>query len=510
MNQRKLGVILSYLAQFIQILVGLIYTPVMLRLLGQNEYGLYQLVYSTVSYLSLLSLGFGGAYLRFYSRYKTKDDENEIARLNGMFMLIFTSISIICILCGMVMLSNIEVIFGSGLTNSELSIAKVLMTLMIINLALTFPNSLFNSYITAHEKFIFQKALIVLQQLINPFLTLPLLLMGYGSIGMVSITTSLTILLLVSNIYFCFKKLNIKFSFKGLQFSLLKEMWVFTFFIFLNQIIDQVNWSVDKFLLGRIIGTAAVAVYGVGAQLNTMYLSFSLAISNVFAPRVNRIVAESDDNKELSRLFTKIGRIQAILMFLILSGFIIFGKAFIQFWAGEGYEAAYYVTLCLIVPVTVSTVQNLGLEIQRAKNKHKARSIVYFIIAIGNVTVSYFLISKFGPVGAAFGTTIALVLGNILFMNWYYHNRIGLDMIYFWKEIAKFIPALIIPCIVGVAINRVIIFNNLFSLGLWAIVYTAFYCGSMWFFGMNSEEKQMLSGPMNKVKGILFKRSINA
>ena len=73
-NQRKAGVILSYTSQLIKILSGVLYTPIMLRLLGQSEYGLYQLVYSVVSYLSLLSLGFGSSYIRFYS--KAKNEEN--------------------------------------------------------------------------------------------------------------------------------------------------------------------------------------------------------------------------------------------------------------------------------------------------------------------------------------------------------------------------------------------------------------------------------------------------
>ena len=107
-NQRKAGVILSYAGELVKILVSLIYTPIMLRLLGQSEYGLYQLVYSVVSYLSLLSLGFGSSYLRFYSRYKAQKDEDGVARLNGMFMLIFCSISVICVLCGLVMIGKIR------------------------------------------------------------------------------------------------------------------------------------------------------------------------------------------------------------------------------------------------------------------------------------------------------------------------------------------------------------------------------------------------------------------
>ena len=148
---------------------------------------------------------------------------------------------------------------------------------------------------------------------------------------MVFVTTFLTFAVLLSNIFYCFKKLRIRFEFHGLQIGLLKEMWVFTFFIFLNQIIDQINWSVDKFLLGRFAGTTAVAVYGVGGQINTLYLQFSSSVSNVFVPKVNRIVAESNDDTQLTRLFTKVGRIQFMVLGLILSGFVFFGVPFVKY-----------------------------------------------------------------------------------------------------------------------------------------------------------------------------------
>ena len=43
-SQLRAGILLSYISQMLQVLVTLFYTPVMLRLLGQTEYGLYQLV----------------------------------------------------------------------------------------------------------------------------------------------------------------------------------------------------------------------------------------------------------------------------------------------------------------------------------------------------------------------------------------------------------------------------------------------------------------------------------
>lgn len=493
MGQKKAGIVLSYVSELIKIMTSFIYTPIMLRLLGQSEYGLYQLVHSVVAYLSLLNLGFGSSYLRFYSKYKVREDTKGIARLNGMFLFIFCGMAFLCILCGVFILGNIHILFGQALTDGEYTVAKVLMAILVFNMALTFPNSVFACYVTAHEKFVFQKTLLLLQNLLTPFLTLPLLLLGYGSIGMVCVTSGLTVGVMIGNIFFCFKRLHMRISFKKFDFILLKEMWEVTFFIFLSNIIDQINWSVDKFLLGRLSGISAVAVYSIGGQINTMYLQFSTTISNVFLPGVNRIVAETDDNWELTKLFVRVGRIQFIVIMLVLTGFIFFGYPFIRFWAGEEYKSAYYVCLFLIVPITVPLIQNLGIEILVARNRHKMRSSVYCVIAVANILLSIPLIRKFGPIGAAMGTAVALIVGNILFMNWYYHKRIGLDILYFWRSILSFIPALIVPCAVGGVLIKYVLFDSWLILALGIIVYVLIYSVSMWFQGMNAEEKKMLS-----------------
>ena len=155
-NQRKSGVILSYASMLVGYLVSIVFTPVMLRLLGQNEYGLYNLVASIVAYLGILNFGFGSAYMRYYSRYKVQEKKDKIATLNGMFLSIFFVIGLVAVIAGTILALNTEIIFGSQLTDVELSRAKILMFILVINLAISFPNIVFTSYITAHEKFIFQ------------------------------------------------------------------------------------------------------------------------------------------------------------------------------------------------------------------------------------------------------------------------------------------------------------------------------------------------------------------
>ncbi len=498
-NQLKAGAALSYISMGLGSIISIIFTPIMLRLLGQSEYGLYNLVASVVSYLGLLSFGFGSAYVRFYSRYKVKDDEENIAKLNGMFLTVFIIIGMITVLAGAVLVFNTDIIFGDKLTEGELSTGKILLAIMVFNLALSFPMSVFNSYITANEEFVFQKLLLVVKKIINPFAMLPVLLMGYKSVGVVVVTTLLTVVVEVSNMIFCFKKLKMKFSFKRFDLPLMKEMAVFSSYIFLNMIIDQINWSVDKFILGRFRGTVSVAIYGLAAQLNSYYLSLSTAISNVFIPRVNIIAASSDNNERLNSLFARVGRVQFIVLSLICTGLIFFGKPFITMWAGRNYKDTYLIALVLIIPVTIPLIQNLGIEIQKAKNMHKFRSLIYLLIAIGNVVLSIPLARAYGGLGAAIGTAVALLIGNGLAMNWYYHCRIGLDMKYFWGQIIRFVPALLLPIGVGTLIMIFIDLNKIVPFLMYGIVYVAVFSFSMWFVGMNQYEKDLIGKPVSRI-----------
>ena len=168
LNQRKAGVLLNYLYEGIRLLTTLVYTPIMLRLLGESEYGLYDLVSSTVAYLNLLSLGFSGAYVRYHSQYYVKDDEDGIARLNGMFIIIFGVMAVLSLVCGSVMTVKAELLFDDGLTAMELAKAKVLMGILVISTALTFPNTVFTCFVSAYEQFVFQRLLSVVQSILNP------------------------------------------------------------------------------------------------------------------------------------------------------------------------------------------------------------------------------------------------------------------------------------------------------------------------------------------------------
>ena len=501
-NQLKIGVVISYLSMIAGIVISLVYTPVMLRQLGDSEYGVYSLSSSVINCLSLLSLGFGSSYIRFYYRYKSVDDEEGINKLNSLFFVVFCIISLCALLGGLFIVFNTELVLGGKLTASELDTARVLMCFMTVNVTVTFINTIYDNFITAHEEFFYQKSIKLLITVLNPLLTLPLLFLGFKSVAITFIATLLTFSKLFLNMHFCLKKLNMKFDFKDMDFNLLKEIGAFSFFIFINMIIDQINWNVDKFILGKYVGSIAVAVYSIGAQINTHYLTLSSAISGVFIPRVNRLVTENEDTKQVSELFTRVGRIQFMVLWLVLFGFALYGQYFIGVWAGDGYEDAYYIALLLIIPVTIPLIQNLGIEIQRAMNMHQFRSYTYLFMAIINVGISIILAKAYGGIGVALGTAISLIVGNGIIMNLYYQFKMKLDIIGFWKSILRFVPALLISSIIAIIFKNCL--GNLtfikFAVGCLFTAVDIVVC--YYLLAMNNYEKNLIK----KIPAKLLKR----
>lgn len=501
-NQLKAGVILSYLYVFMQTVILVFYTPIMLRLLGQSEYGLYSLVYSVVSYLSILNFGFGSAFVRYYSRYKALGKDDEIDNLNGMFLIIFCIIGIISLICGSILDLNIENIFKSNLTVIELKKAKILVKIMVFNISIMFPSAAFDAIITANEKYIFQKIVKLISVIINPFFVLPLLLMGYKSIALVLVTTFINIFTICVNIWYCKFKLKAKFKFNKFDFSLIKEIGIFSFFIFLSSIIDQINWNVDKFLLGMYKGTKSVAIYNVAGQVNNFFISISTVVSSVFIPRVNRISIEKNSREKFTDLFIKVGRIQFFVIFLFTSGFVIFGKFFITAWAGVEYEESYYVLIILILSISIPLIQNLGIEILRAIDMQVFRTVVYFFIAIVNVILSIYLCQIYGATGAAIGTALSLIIGNVCIMNVYYHKKIKLDIIEFWKNIIGIIPSCIPPLLFAVVITKFYSIDSMIKFLICVISYTVIFMISTWYLGLNSFEQDLIRKPMRKLHAL--------
>ncbi len=499
-NQLKAGALLSYVSMGLSTVISLVYTPVMLQRLGSSEFGVYQTVLPIISYLNLLSFGLGSAYVHYYSRYKTQNDREGMARLNGLFFMVYTVLGALLLGIGFWLSMHGDVIFGSKLTAEEIALGERLLRILSVNAAITFPLSVFESHITIHERYLFQKMVSMLKQVLNPLVMIPLLIIGYRSVTLTVVTLIFTVVTGLFNMFYCIVRLRMPVRFARPDFQLLREMSGYTLYVFLGIVVENVNWSIGRLLLAWCHGTAAVSIYALAAQLNVYYLTFSNAISNVLTPRVHRLVAENAPMKQLNALFTRVGRLQFVLLACIFFGFVAVGRPFLILWGGgEGFAIDYAVTLILFFTTMWVNIQTVGIEIQRAKNMHKFRSLTYLGVTVANIAISLPLCMHFEGMGIAIGTAITTFAGNLALMNWYYHRRIGLNIPKFWRHIAHLFPSMILPAVVSVLLAIFVHPTSYWGMILPGCCIVAVYGLSVWLFGLNRYERELVLGPLHRI-----------
>ena len=497
-NQLKAGAVISYINLLIGNIIPFIYTPIMLRLLGQAEYGLYGIAHSIMGYISLLNFGIGGTIVRYLAKYRAEGNREQEARVAGLFIKIYSVVCVLILIAGLTFAANAEV-YSRSLSAGEVETLRILVVLMTLNTAIFLPFSVFSSIVISYERYIFNKLVSILSTVAAPALNIVLLYCGFGSVGLVIAATVVNVITYGLYAWYALFRLKMRPSFKRTSPGLLREILKFSFFVFLASIVDTLYWTTDKLIIGWAKGTEDTAVYSIGATFNTYVTGLSSAISGLLVPKLTQMVVKDAPKEEFTRIFIKVGRLQFIIISFIVSAFVAFGRQFIALWAGPEYHLSYYVALLTMIPVTIPLIQNTGINILYALNKHKFRSTVYACIAVLNAVLTFWWVEDFGIIGAAMATCFAYVIGNILIINWYYHKKIGINIPLFWKNIVSMCPVMIVMGTAAWFVLDVLVIENWLVFFGAAAVYSIIYFILAYRFMMNQYERDTIMVPVKKV-----------
>lgn len=501
-KQIKLGMIVSYLNIIVGNLIPLLYTPIMLDLLGQNEYGLYKMASTTTSYLSLMALGIGSAVTKYLVKARVEGGQEAEEKMFGLFNLIFQVIALLSLLVGGIIVWKLDVVYGTSLTDVELAQMRILVAILVLNMAVGFSSSSYNAVLHAHERYIFIHVINFLSSVASPMLNLVVLFLGFRSIGMVSVSLGINVFIRIINLVFIRRTLHLRPRYRAMPLNAVSEIFSFSFWVFVGNIVGQIYSSTDVVIIGAIpaLATVGAAVYSVGSTFSNMMFSIAQVTPTLFLTSTNRMVFSGCSDDELTGLMIKVGRMQCFIVALVCSGFIAFGKPFIDFYAGPEYADAYWVAVLVMIPNCIPLVQTVALNVIQAKNMHRFRSIVYLLIALLNIVGTLLLVNRFGVIGAAVPTGLAYILGQGLIMNWYYWKKVHLDIPRFWKSLLPNLAIAAIMCILTLLLSNWIDFYTPYVMFVGIIVYSATYCVCLWLFVMTSDERKEITRVRMKFK----------
>lgn len=490
-KQIKLGAIMSYSAIIFNIIAGFIYTPWMIQQIGKSNYGLYILVTAFISYF-VMDFGLGQTIARFISKYKIEGNDLKVNQILGVTSKLYLYISAAIFLMLLIFYFFIGNVFVE-LNAVEIEKFKVVYVIAGGFSLISFPFMPLDGVLIAYERFVLLKLCDIISKVgIILFMVIALLL-GYKLYALVAINAVIGLLIIIIKFIYLSKTSTINIDFKYKSKSLLKEMFKFSFWISIIGIAQRLLINIAPLVLGIVSGTTQIAIFSIGIIIEGYTWTFAHALNGLFLPKVSRLETQENNLKEITNLMIRVGRIQLILMGLLIIGLITLGKEFIVLWVGNDFKESYYVIILLITPGLITLTQEIAYTYLFVINELKYRAIMFVLGSIVSVVISFILAPQFGALGCAIGIFIAVMFCHVIGMNYIYWKVIKLEIPRFFREcyLNMLIPLSLI-LIFGFGLNYLFIANNFFLFGSKIILLTFFYGIMMWLVALRMDEKQLI------------------
>lgn len=509
-SQKRGGVLIGYINILAKQGVYLVYTPMLLSFLDKAEYGVFQAVNSLTLSLWMLSFGFASAYIRFYARCKVDGDELGIRRLNGLQALIFAVVSGVAISVGAVLSAAAPLMFSSKFTQDQVELSRWLIVILAASVAITLFSTVFDAYVTAREEFVFNRLRQLLFTLLQPIFALLFLQVGLGANGVALAQLLSNLLVACVTARYAMVRLGMRFTLKGVKWVHFAAMAGFSFWIFIAQISDTLNVNLPNVFLGGLSGAETVAVYSVALQIRSIFLSASLALVLVFTPEIHSMVARGSDRLVLTRAMVRCGRYEAIVSLYVFGGFALLGQYFIQIWAGDSFADAYWISLSIVAVTMVSIFQGLGQELRRAMNLHRVPNSVCLLLTGVNVLVVLVLTPRLGYWATALGYCLYVLLSDVIFLNWYYARRMGIDVRHFWRHMVRPLIAFSVSTAVCLSCARLLPVDSFMRFLSWGTVFTLVYSVLVVLVVLTGSERARLRRGIRMFAGRVRRQSFGA
>ncbi len=489
-KQIKIGAVISYLALAVDVIAGLVYTPWIIRQIGDADYGLYTLATSLIT-MFMLDFGMSAAVAKFVSHYRAKGDQQGMNNFLGMIYKLYIIVSAVICTVLIVVFLNINQIYVK-LTPTELDSFKVVYLIAASSMVVCFPFITLNGIMTAHEQFARLKLADVFNKVVTILFTIIALLFGMGLYALVGVHAIMNLLTIGVKWLMIRKTTKIKVNFRHSDKGMLKDITGFSFWTTVQSIAQRFIFNITPTVLGVVSGSVGITMFGLASTLEGYVFKFSQAINGMFMPKISRATLDQETGEAVLPLMIKVGRIVLSIAGILIIGIVTLGQSFIAVWLGEGYEGVYICTVLLILPAVLHLPQQVANTTVVVLNKVKSTGIVYTIMAVINLILSFVFGYFWGAIGCSLSICIAYFVRTIL-MNVVFYKQLKINVFKFFKEChGKMALGLLFTLVAGFFIgNYVTIASGWGTFLIQVVCLTVAYGIIMWLVGWNKYEKNL-------------------
>ncbi len=431
-KQLKYGTLLTYISTCLGILTGLLYTPWMLKQIGEDDYALYSLSISIIS-IFMMDFGLGAAITKYVAKYRITKNETGLSHFLGLVYKIYFIIdSILFFILSFIFinLSNIYTAFSAP----QMEILQKIFLVISFYSLVSFPMIPFQNILQAYEKYIFLKGLDILKKIVTVVFMILFLKLGYGVYALVIVNVGVGLFIQIWYYGFLKARTPAKADLKYFNKELSLEIIGFSIWSTVILICQRLILNIEPSILGKFSNTKEITVFSFGMTIEGYIWTFTNAIGSLLIPYITRITYEDQSQRKFDDLMIHIGRLQGSIMGLILVEFLCFGREFVFMWLGKEYETVYFVALFISVPLIVSSTEVVASNKMIVDDKIHLEAYRYIVSSLVSVICSICFCRIAGAIGAAAGVCLGYIAGDFIVANWNYRRALGVPIFSFFKR----------------------------------------------------------------------------
>lgn len=396
----------NWLAFAATLLVAFFISPYLIRTLGDARYGVWVFVESILAYFTLFDLGIAACVVRFVARFHVADDRGDLNRLVSSCFVVFLVLGALAFLGGLALSPFIApLIDNSGMTRAEVT---GFMLLMLANLAVSLPLSLFPSVLDGLERFGAKSVVRIGFLAVRTAATIILMEHEPSLMGLAVIFTICNLAEHLVMAVLCFAYLpGLRLSIRHVDRATLKLVRGYSVDAFLAMVAGRVAVQSGVVVIGIVLSAPEVTWFAIALRLVEFAKALLRSATTTLTPAISSLEA-AGDVAAIRKVMLEATRWALYLILPVHLGLVVFGRPFLRVWMGspEYAERCYPVLLILSATLSLVVAQSVASRILYGMGKLRLFARMALLEAALNLGMSLLLVHALGISGVAWAAAV--------------------------------------------------------------------------------------------------------
>jgi len=398
-------------------LTTLLLTPYILSHLDVGEFGTWIVLSVFMNSFNLLDLGLGASFVKYISEYYTRQDFDRINRVLFSGLIFYGLFGAVIVAGGLIIEKPLFAWFRVGDASDAYFI--ILLSCAVHNIS-----AMFLSVFRGIQRMDKSNSLEIKLSIINAIGTVLFLRAGLGIYGLALntlISACMALVLIWWNVRRTLPNISLGWNFDA---ALLRQMFAYGAKIQVSRLGGLVCFQVDKLIISRFLGIAAVSFYEVSSRLTSFMRAVPLVMISAVIPATSELDARNDRPKILET-YLLASKYVALLTIALVAFLVLEARSVLLLWLGPGFEDSVILVQILAIGYGVNVLGGAASQTGAGIGRPEFDMRATVILSVLNPILSLILVRQFQAPGAAAGTTLAMVVSAVYLLVIFHRKYVG-------------------------------------------------------------------------------------